>query len=73
MCIKPGSLLLEDKRSTTRSEGHNQTTFSVFIALGFTKNFMSFELVVQFHSRRYILRVLYSQFMAMNKYLLFQN
>ena len=56
LVIEPDSLLLEDQRSTTSSEGHNQTTFSVFIELAFTNRFVyvSFNSVVRFMERLYI-------------------
>ena len=46
LVIKPNSLLLEDHRSQTSSEGHNQKTI-LFIKLIVTKCFLSVS-VVQF-------------------------
>ena len=49
LVIKPDSLLLEDKRSETSSEGHNQTSTLLFIKLAFADFLLSFSLKGQCH------------------------
>ena len=44
LVIKPDSLLLEDRRSETSSEGHNQTTTLLFIELATELTFIDFQM-----------------------------